>query len=445
MKPFDHKPVSASADKAREKKAKFHSSWMLHVINFLLQLDFFYCLLLTGFYVQAVMRKGLFEPLRYVGMLLFFAMLYGSSRILTKLWQIIALDLAVIAVAGLLYPLPYNKAWMIAALLIFAVIDILIKGDPGDRARNLVWFAENSAYWGAGICILIAISAIVGYGRSIYGQHVSCAHLELIILCVFLAEYFVQRYVFLIYDHYHKVKKMDTVDLQHVKRVTWFAAVVGIGIAICLYLFSGVLAKMAAGIGTHFTGSSVQELVEEIRETAEPARNADGFSSIVGNGNRILHHIRPKISLAFTNKIVKAAAFVILLFGMLALYRWLCRSRYMHENTEDVVTVIEKKKTPAGTKNGALSPLRYGSSNNEQIRRMFRRFVLSRLPKKKYEIRHMTAEELAGLLGQTGVAGEQAKEMAALYAFARYSGKTADAGQVQRMRSLCREVQERST
>lgn len=440
MKPFDHKRMSADADKAREKKAKFHSSWMLHVINFLLQLDFFYCLLLTGFYVQAVMKKGLFEPLRYVGMLLFFAALYGISRVTARLYLIIALDLAVIVVAGIFYPLPYSKIWLIAALLIFALIDILIKGEPGDRERTIVWFAENSAYWGVGIGILCIVSAIVGYGRSISRQLVSCAHLELIILCIFLAEYFVQRYVFLIYDHYHKVKKMDTVDLQHVKRVTLFAVVVGAGIAICLYLFSGVFARLGTWIMTLFTGGNAQKIVEEIRETAKPPEALDGISRIAGNSNRLLRHIGPRISLVFTNKIVKVAAFAIILFGLLALYRWLCRSRYMHENTEDVVTVIEKKKSAAGTQKGTLSQLRYGNSNNEQIRRMFRRFVLGRLPKKKYEIRHMTAEEIADLLGRTGVAGEQAAEMADLYAFARYSGKTADAGQVQRMRSLCRET-----
>lgn len=440
MKPFGHKRMSADADKAREKKAKFHSSWMLHVINFLLQLDFFYCLLLTGFYVQAVIGKGLFEPLRYVGMLLFFAALYGISRVMTRLYCIIGLDLAVIAAAGMFYPLPYSKIWLIAALLIFALIDILIKGDPGDRARNIVWFAENSAYWGVGIGFLFVVSAVVGYGRSISGQLVSCANLQLIILCIFLAEYFVQRYVFLIYDHYHKVKKMDTVDLQHVKRVTLFAVVVGAGIAICLYLFSGVLARLTTGIGTHFTGGNVQKIVEEIRETAKPPEALDGVSGIAGNGNRILRRIGPRISLVFTNNIVKVAAFAILLFGLLALYRWLCRSRYMYEHTEDVVTVIEKKKTAAGTQNGALSQVRYGNSNNEQIRRMFRRFVVGRLPKKKYEIRHMTADEIADLLGRTGIAGEQAAELAYLYAFARYSGKMADAGQVQRMRSLCRET-----
>lgn len=415
---------------------------MLHVINFLLQMDFVYCLLLTGFYVQAVAKKGLFEPLRYVGMLLFFAVLFGISRVMTRLYAIIALDAAVIVAAGIFYPLPYSKIWLIAALLIYALIDILVKGEPQDRARNIVWSAENSAYWGVGIGFLCVVSAFVGHGRSISGQLVSCTHLELIILCIFLAEYFLQRYVFLIYDHYHKVKKMDTVDLQHVKRVTLFAVVVGTGIAICLYLFSGVLARLTTEIGTHFTGSRAQKIVEEIRETAEPPETLDGISGIAGNGNRILRRIGPQISLVFTNKIVKAAAIVILLFGLLAMYRWLCRSRYMHENTEDVVTVIEKKKTAAVTPNGVFSQLRYGNSNNEQIRRMFRRFVLGRLPGKKYEIRYMTAEEITDLLGRTGVAGEQAAEMAYLYAFARYSGKTADAGQVQRMRSLCRETGE---
>lgn len=438
MKPFEPEKPSADADKARRKKGIFHSSRMLQLLSFLMQLDFFYCLLITGFYVQAVMKKGTFEPLRYVGMLLFFAMLYASSRIFKKLWQILLLDLAVIVLAGLLYPLSYSKVWMILALLLFGLIDILTKGDPSDRARGLVWFAENSAYWGVGIGILLVISTIIGYGKSLDGQSVSCAGLNLIFLCVFLAEYFVQRYVFLIYDHYHKVRKMDMTDRQHVRRIVSFSAVVGTGIALCLYLFSGAFAKLAAWIVSLFAGGGAEKISEGVLETETPRSVSNGVSGITGNGNRILNHTGPQISLLFTNVIVKVAVFALLLFALLTLYRWLCRSHYMEEKTDDIVTVIDKKETVVSKPKGVLSQLRYGNSGNEQIRRMFRRFVLDRLPDRKYDIRHMTADEIASLLRRTGVDRDTAGEMADLYAFARYSGKPADTGQVQRMRSLCR-------
>ena len=118
------------------------------VMEFLLQMNFYYCLVLLGYYILYRLGKGPFEPAGCLGMMGCFLPVYVISRKVRALWKILALDFLVLLLAGSLFPAESGRWWLVVSLLIFSVLDLLTKGNrqSGGQRKTAPYGASESGF-----------------------------------------------------------------------------------------------------------------------------------------------------------------------------------------------------------------------------------------------------------------------------------------------------------
>ncbi len=439
------KPLTSEKRGKTKDPGQFHSERFVIVINFLIPLNFYYCLLLMGFLVQKNMGHGQFEPFRYLGMLVFFLALYGISRREKQLWKIVILSALVILAAFYLYPLPYSKIWFAVTLIIFTAVEIFSKGDWGDFARGITWFVEHSVYWGVAIWVLMAASLFAGGNTAeSKGDAVLCTKLMLVVFCVFLAEYLVQQYFYLIYDYFRRMRQMDRFDKNHVWRMVAMGMVCGAGVAGAIYIGSRYASYILDRIFIWIVSlwnSLWGRFTENAGYGALPATTASPQSSsgdIKGNGRELLKQITKNPMIARVANLLLTLLLVgICLLVLYYIYRYLRTVRYDQTEEDDVITVLDKGSEEAIAPEGVRQRFRYGNSAAQRIRRYYRKFVERRGREKKIrQLRRMTPSELEKSMSRSALEKEPLGEFTELYEEARYSRRKIEEKQAARAKEL---------
>ncbi len=440
---------SMSSGNTSGKTRQFHSERFVLVINFLIQINFYYCLLLLGYFLLADRGKAVFQPFLYLGVTGIFLILYLIPRKFRRLWQIILLDILVIGASVMWYPLSYSRIWLGVVLLVFSAVELFVKGDSNDRARSIVWFTNNSGYWGVGIWLLIFLSVMMADDRS-YAAASLCTRLMLIVFCVFFAEYLIQSYFYLIYDYFHRKKMIDSLDKKHVMRIVSLGTLCGVGISCIVYFLSGIVARLLdlvleavvrlwRMIWANYTGYT--DLLNPA-QTAAPA----GGETPKGNAREIIQYMNKnplagKIAVIFAMAILLIVIMIVILY----IYKMLRTTNYMSADEEDTVTVIRRQENEQSGQVVVRKRFRYGNSASEQIRRYYQKLVYQKNKERKIEnLKNCTSGELAQQIPKTPQEKEDMKEMTALYDCARYRKELMPRSSAFRAKELYKKITGRS-
>ncbi len=389
------------------------------------------------------LERSSYEPLRYIGVLFIFIVMFVISKKVKKLLWIVIIDLCLIIASVIFYPLTGSKFWLGVSLLIFAVIDIVVKGDPSDVHRGITWFSQHIFWWGGGIWVMMLVSLFVQPTRGMEGGGAKCTSILAVMFCIFVGEYLLQEYIYKIYDYFQKKSKIDKIDRGHVIRMVFLGALCAVAAGGLIYVCAGFITQILQAIYNWFSGLFNNAISNTAAKLAgEVEMVTQSYSDISNNGNEM------NTLGNGTNEGLSNALMMILIFGIIVgviylatrIFKFLHDTNYIPESEEDVITVIERNVGEQKEEKTVMDLLRFGSSGNQQVRKYYFKTISKRRQKKDVDqIRTMTAGELEKKLKDYRKGGnDELTELTELYNEARYRGKQISKEKVQKARELYR-------
>lgn len=445
---FKYKTSSQKRSKVPKTKVASGES-LIYWMNFLIPMNFFYCLLLFVYQIQVQEVGGSYEPFRYLCSCLFFLALYVVVRKANKLGWIIGMDMALICLVIWQNPLPGSPLLLAGVMAAYAIVQLIGRGDPDDPAKGIVreiYFKINDAYWGIGIWIVMFLNGWMSRGARDKAIAEECSAWLLLVFVIYFAEYLFQKYNFLLFDYFSRFRQRDQLDQTFRKRFLLFGGACGACIAVGLLTISGLLTRPLAGIVAllaRFWNRFLQSYNPNTESFLMPWNTP--VPVVSGEKEKAMEVLeRAGRNSEMANRIALPILFVLFLIVVVIVARYilklLSKGRYSPEREEDVITFVKKEGNETATPAVVFRRIRYGNSTNEQVRRYYNRTILWKNRKKKINrLNKLTPRELSRRLSESAKEKQDLESLTLLYEEARYNNGMISREKAAKARALYKE------
>lgn len=438
---------------------------VLGVLNFLLSFCFFYCLMLFVYFnrYQAKPERTLagevaFQPWIYLGSVASFFVLHQIFCRIRKLWGIILADMCVIVCSVLLIPISGDRYLLGIMLALYVFVDFVRLGKlekKSDLEMEDHFVGKSNAYWGVGILLLLTGHFLTADHKSgLPMSSMQCMFWMLGVYFIYLVLYYFWKYEHMFDMHINKRKMVSQVAYGQMKKVIGFVIFVAAAGTSLLFLLAGMLTKvfepyldmlakvllgLAALAGISINDSAYGSLFNS--QGGDLPKLLEGQRQ---NG-AIRHQAPTSDSLRF---FTTGLLLVLLLLAVFAvaymIFRKLATTAIPHKEDEDEILVVDSGRERLQKGNGVLWRRRAEQTANEQVRRTYRKMVVSQNRASKIRgLGRLTSGEIEEAVPKDGQAEEWMKEVTIVYDKARYSLKDVSMEDAGRVKTLCQQMRRR--
>lgn len=411
----------------------------IDVVNFLISFCFYYCLMLFLYFYQYQVGNCDFEPLAYLASIVVFYLIHQVFNIFINPVIPAVINAVIIYITWFFYPIERLKIILILTLILFAIIDFLVrnKNIRKDGIGDNFYIRMSNHIWSAGMIVVFVLHMLLSSESVIRSVSPSdCLKIMCIIMCVFIILILVSNYLKLFHGHFRRKKKIHKVMQKQVRRVIIYAISFAAGIGFIVFIFSGFFSNMLSAILSWFLDLIGGIEIPAILDTTIPDEHSHLNHAVSEGAGNISKYTRTGGSMEISVGPIPAIALIVLIIWGI---RRLLKSFSRFSMAKEMPTEMSKDMTEViiSTDEKQRKHLFFGG-------RSFRARIRYNYAKVLMHFKKQGALKSAELMTCGQISDEIAKtpmnELSGIYEKARYSNAEIKREQVDKSQKLSVEL-----
>lgn len=431
------------------------------IFDFCSSFCFYYCFMLFVFYNRYEVNQGAFEPVKYLLSAALFFVVYMIFDKVNNLYFAVVAATAILILTVCFYPVSGMHLLNAVPMVVYIMFRIY------DRRR---YQPKLNVWRGYGIVALTGLHIITsGDNTQPAFSSQKCLKLMSIVFVIYLVLFLGLKFIRVLDEYYFNVT--GNTNYGHIRRKIIFSknksdnafqnlntdskclqkhirkslflfntSIVGIGaiIIVVTQYFTNIVTYLFGLLNNVLNGFKLSPV--EIEQSQNSARKYDIFVP-KGSGNNYERTLmdsgmlRMVFNFIFTIVIIAAIVYFVRL-----IYRKVMGMKKFANDESDEIVNMSEADYDIYRASDAVSKIRYGSSANEQMRRLYRNTIMYLHKKQKIrQLDNKTVKEIEEP-ANCEVDTKYLQDLSDKYEYARYSNEKISVETLHEMKKLCKQL-----
>lgn len=404
---------------------------------------FYYCFMLFMFYNRYEIHHGKFEPIKYLGLVLVFFLIYLLFDKIKNVYSAVIAALGIMILTVRFYPINGNRFLLLIPLIVFIIFRFQDRHKYQTKLN--IWRCYGIVFF----IVMHIITSKIDTELSFSSQ--KCLKIMCGVFVIYLILFLCLKYIRVLDEYYCNLmnnsnknsSKSDKIGIgNHIRKSIFLfnISIAGIGIIIFLITqyFTNLVSYVFSVLNSFLGGFKLNPI--DLEKTEDSVKKFDIFVP-KGSGNNYTRTMwDSELLKVIFNLIFTIVVIAAILFFIRFLYRKIYgMKKFSNDKSDEIINISEIDKD-AYSFSKIVSKIRYGNSAKEQIRRHYYDLIMHLCKNNKIkDLNNKTVKEIEeSIINENNM--ESFKKLSHNYEQARYSDEKMSMEVVYETKKLCKDV-----
>lgn len=395
---------------------------------------FYYCFMLFMFYNRYEIHHGKFEPIKYLGLVLVFFLIYLLFDKIKNVYSAVIAALGIMILTVRFYPINGNRFLLLIPLIVFIIFRFQDRHKYQTKLN--IWRCYGIVFF----IVMHIITSKIDTELSFSSQ--KCLKIMCGVFVIYLILFLCLKYIRVLDEYYFSSKNDKKGIGNHIRKSIFLfnMSIAGIGIIIFLITqyFTNLVSYVFSLINSILGGFKLKPV--DLEKTEDSVKKFDIFVP-KGSGNNYTRTMwDSELLKVIFNLIFTIVVIAAILFFIRFLYRKIYSMKKFSNDKSDEIINISEINNDAYSFSKIVSKIRYGNSTKEQIRRHYHDLIMHLCKNNKIkDLNNKTVKEIEeSIINENNM--ESFKKLSHNYEQARYSDEKMSMEVVNETKKLCKDV-----